>query len=208
MKNTKNQILVLLTLLTFLSCNNDNKRNSNKSNAPVTVEENTNLNLQKDDTKLYDTSLANKKVIDFAHISGMLDSEPTLSGEFMSKLDLNKFQIFTIKVTNKNGIEDDEKIRIIDILGYENLKGCHANEPNYNKRLSNEPDILESKNRFEFMDSSGFCVKTIDFYDNIFDKQPECTYQILSVRKFIYEKEKENIPFQLVYPERLLRLCK
>ena len=111
MKNTKNQILVLLT---FLSCNNDNKRNLNKSNTPVTVEENKNINLQKEDTKPYDTLLANKKVINFAHISGMLDSEPTLTGEFMSKLDLNKFQIFTIKVTNKNGIEDDEKIKIIE----------------------------------------------------------------------------------------------
>ncbi len=208
MKITKNQIVVLLLLITFFSCNDGNKRALKESTNHLTVEENKNLDLQKENTKSEGNSLANKKVFNFAHISGMPTSEPTLTGEFMSKLDLNKFNIFTVKVTNKNGIEDDEKFKIIEILGYENLKGYHANEPNYNKKSSNEPDILENKNRFEFMDSSGFCVKIIEFYDNIFDKQPECTYQILSVRKFIYKDEKENIPFQMVYPDRLLRLCK
>lgn len=199
MKSTKNQILTLLFSIIFFSCNNENKRHQ---------KENKNLDALKENTTTENIPLTDKKVLNFIHISGMPDSEPTLTGEYMSKLDLKKFKVFTIKVTNKNGIEDDEKSKTIEILGYETLKGYHGNKPNYNKTSSNEPNIIEDKNSFEFMDSSSFCVKKIEFYNNVYDKQPECTYQILSSRKFIYEKEKENIPFQLVYPDRLLRLCK
>lgn len=205
---SKNKIVILFLLVSFYSCKNETKKTMMDSTSYHKVGEQKNLDLRKEDTKSTNIALLNKKVVSFGHMTGMLTSEPTLTGEFMSKLNLNNFKIFTVKVTNKNGIEDDEKVKIVEILGYDNLKGFYANEPNYNKKSSNEPDIIESKNRFEFTDSSGFCIEKIEFYDNIFDKHPECSYQILSIRKFIYEVEKENIPFQFVYPDRLLKLCK
>jgi hypothetical protein len=198
MTSKKYSILIFCSFL-FFSCNNQNKSVQAKNENLI------NLN-KKDENK--NKNIEEVKVLNFIHISGMPTSEPTLTGEYMSKLDLKKFKIFTIKVANKNGIEDDEKSRTIEILGYETLKGYHGNKPNYNAKSSNDPDIIADENSFEFMDSSGFCVKKTEFYNNVYDKKPECTYQILSSRKFIYEKEKENIPFQLVYPDRLLRLCK
>lgn len=152
--------------------------------------------------------ITDAEILDFVHIAEMPTSEPRLTGEYMSKLDLNKFKIFTVKIYNKNGIEDNEKTQTRNILGYDSLKGYHGNKPNYNKTSIDQPDIIEDENSFDFMDSSGYCVKKTEFYNNIYDKKPECTYQIISSRKFIYENEKDNIPFQLVYPDRLLRLCK
>jgi PBP1b-binding outer membrane lipoprotein LpoB len=199
MKSTKNQILTLLISIIFFSCNNENKRHQ---------KENKNINALKENTTTKKIPLTDKKVLNFMHINGMPTSEPTLTGEYMSKLDLKKLKVFTIKIANKNGIEDDEKSQTIEILGYETLKGYHGNKPNYNKKSSNDPDIIADENSFNFIDSSEYCVGEVTFYNNIYDKKPECTYQILSTRRFIYENEKGKLRFQMVYPDRLLKLCK
>ena len=150
----------------------------------------------------------NSEVLDFMHNGKILVSEPTLTGEYMSKLDLTKFKVFTVKVHNENGIEADERDATLQIIGYEELKGYYGNSPNYNATSSSDPDIIESDNSFEFMDSSGYRVGIVEFYNNIYDKKPKCTYQILSTRRYIYENDKGKTSFQLVYPERLLKLCK
>ncbi|PXY41379.1 hypothetical protein DMB65_08230 [Flavobacterium cheongpyeongense] len=138
------------------------------------------------------------KILNFIQVDTNPTSEPRLSGEFMSKLNLNEFKIFTVRVKNKNGLEPEEKEKTFEVLAYKTIEGYKENRG----------ITIEYEHDYGFRDSSGYCVDKVIFHNNIYEVEPECNYQILSSRRFIYENEKENIPFQLVYPQRLLRLCK
>lgn len=217
MKNQNPHLLYLLIFLVFLSCNNHNKEDKKETKNLAIVKNNTiQVNIIKPDAAKETTAKENnvsehkssgiKET--FLPMEGLPNSEPTLTGEYLSKLNPSNFKIITVKVDNTNGIEDDEKTKTIEILCYQTMKGYLSNKPNYNKRSSDEPNIIRDPNTFDFLDSSGYCVGSVEFYDNVFDKKPDCTYQIVATRKFIYENEKGKMPFQSVYPARFLRLCK
>lgn len=134
--------------------------------------------------------------------------EPQLTGDFMSKLDLSKFKVFTVIITNETDLDEDKE-RTVEFLAYGSIRG-HIEIDSFKRFNGEERSASKPRTSFShrFVDSNGFSVAGAEFYTNVFGKNPKCTYRILSERKYVYAQDTNLSELVLTYPDALRKLCK
>jgi hypothetical protein len=149
-----------------------------------------------EETVIDENDGTNKEVLQFTDTVDTYDIEAQLTGEYMSKLDLSKFRKVTIKVFNETGLSLDEKEQTFSFIAYGDIKAA---------LLKKKDHEVFHEQGFTFTDESGYNLMVGGFLNNVYDQKPKLTYQILSTKRYIYD---ENDKGSLIYPDRLLMLCK